>query len=55
VVLPKTPMIISPTFGSTWKESIIKTEQYIYGVDTSGKKIWRTSGRDFEILSDLKL
>lgn len=55
VVLPKTPMIISPTFGSTWKESIIKTDRYIYGVDTSGKKIWRTSGKDFEILSDLKL
>lgn len=35
------PRIISDKFGSQWKESIIKTPYYIYGVDTVAKKIWR--------------
>nr|DAT46343.1 MAG TPA: trimer Lung surfactant protein D coiled-coil trimerization [Caudoviricetes sp.] len=31
-------------YGSQWQESIIKTPYYVYGVDTVGKKIWRTNG-----------
>jgi hypothetical protein len=38
-------------FGSQWAESVIKTpgksgnnNQYVYGVDTAAKKIWRTNG-----------
>lgn len=51
-VLPDNPRVISDTFGSQWKESVIKTPYGIYGVDTVGKKIWRTDGTTFEIISD---
>lgn len=54
-VLPENPKMISDTFGSQWKDSIIKTPQGIYGVDTVGKKIWRTNGENFECLSDFKV
>jgi len=54
-VLPKNPKIISNTFGSLWDGSIIKTSRYIYGVDTVGKKIWRTNGETFDTISDLKI
>lgn len=54
-VLPENPEVISNTFGSQWADSVIKTDGYVYGVDTVGKKIWRTNGQDFEIISDLKV
>ena len=54
-VLPENPKIISDTFGSQWKDSIIKTPLGIYGVDTIGKKIWRTNGEIFECISDFKV
>ncbi len=54
-VLPENPKILSDTFGSQWRESIIKTPQGIYGVDTIGKKIWRTNGQNFECISDFKI
>lgn len=54
-VLPENPKIISDTFGSQWKDSIIKTPTGIYGVDTVGKKIWRTNGENFECISDFKV
>jgi len=54
-VLPENPRIISDTYGSQWKESIIKTDSYVYGVDTIAKKIWRTNGSNFEIISDFKV
>ncbi len=54
-VLPQNPNIISDTFGSQWRESIIKTPYGIYGVDTIAKKIWRTNGKDLECLSDFKV
>lgn len=54
-VLPENPKIISDTFGSQWKDSIIKTPMGIYGVDTVGKKIWRTNGENFECISDFKV
>jgi hypothetical protein len=50
-VLPENPKIISDTFGSQWAESVLKVPgitgdapQYVYGVDTVAKKIWRTDG-----------
>jgi len=46
---------LSIEYGSTWKDSIIQTPNYIYGVDTVGKKIWRTNGRQFELISDFKV
>ena len=61
-VLPETPRVISDMFGSQWPESILKvpgksgdTVQYVYGVDTVAKKIWRTDGVSFECISDLKV
>lgn len=54
-VLPENPKIISDTFGSQWKDSVIKTPMGIYGVDTVGKKIWRTNGENFECISDFKV
>lgn len=54
-VLPENPKVLSRTFGSGWIDSIIPTETYIYGVDTVGKKIWRTNGEGFEVISDFKI
>jgi hypothetical protein len=54
-VLPENPKMLSDRFGSQWSESVIKTENFVYGVDTVGKKIWRTNGTKFEIISDFKV
>lgn len=54
-VLPENPKILSSMFGSQWPDSVIQTPYYIYGVDTIGKKIWRTNGETFEIISDFRV
>lgn len=54
-VLPENPKMLSDTFGTQWPESIIKTPYYVYGIDTVGKKIWRTNGQMFECISDFKI
>lgn len=54
-VLPENPRMLSDMYGSQWAESVIKTPYYVYGVDTIGKKIWRTNGQEFEIISDFKI
>ena len=54
-VLPKTPRVISPTFGSQWIDSICKTSTGIYGVDTVAKKIWKVDSNGIEIISDLRI
>ncbi len=54
-VLPKNPRVISNTYGSIWEDAIVKTPNFIYGLDTIGKKIWRTNGEKFELISDLKI
>lgn len=55
-VLPKNPGVLSNTFGTLWPDSVVKTSRYIYGVDTVGKKIWRTDGESkFELISDMKI
>lgn len=54
-VLPENPKVLSDTFGSQWKESVIKTPYGVYGVDTVAKKIWRTNGTEFECISDFKV
>ena len=61
-VLPENPKIISDMFGSQWPESILKvpgktgnSPQYVYGVDTVAKKIWRTDGQTLECISDFKV
>ena len=52
LVLPERAKNLSNKFGSQWKDSIIATSNAIYGVDTIGKKIWRTNGNTFEVISD---
>ena len=47
--------IISDTYGSQWKDSIIKTPSGIYGVDTVAKKIWRVKEGQIELISDFKV
>ena len=61
-VLPENPRIISDMFGSQWAESILKvpgktgdSPQYVYGVDTVAKKIWRTDGQTLQCISDMKV
>lgn len=54
-VLPENPKTLSDTYGTQWPESVIQTPYFVYGVDTVGKKIWRTNGDQFEIISDFKI
>ena len=54
-ILPENPEVISDTYGSQWADSVIKTPNYVYGVDTVAKAIWRTDGRSIQLLSDLRL
>lgn len=54
-VLPENPKMLSDTYGTQWPESVVQTPYFVYGVDTVGKKIWRTNGDQFEIISDFKI
>lgn len=61
-VLPEAPTVISDMFGSQWADSILKTPgkrgdstQYVYGVDTIAKKIWKTDGSSLICISDAKV
>ena len=54
-VLPENPLVLSDMFGTQWPESVVKTPYYVYGIDTVGKKIWRTNGQAFDIISDFRV
>ena len=55
-VLPEQVTIISPDYGSYWADSIIRTPNGFYGVDTSTKKIWKFNDKEgFTLISDLKI
>ena len=54
-VLPENPNILSDMYGSQWKDSIIKTDSGIYGVDTVAKKIWVIRGQQVECISDMHI
>ena len=47
--------MITDTFGSQWRDSVIKTPGGVYGVDTTAKKIWRIKQGQIELISDLKV
>ena len=54
--LPQETTVISPTYGSMWKDSVIETQGYIYGLDTVAKLIWRIDANtNPQILSQLKV
>lgn len=54
-ILPKNPKVLSNSYGSLWADSVVKTSRFIYGIDTVAKKIWRTNGEMFEVISDFKI
>ena len=54
-VLPENPKMLNSNYGSQWIESVTVTPNYVYGVDTTAKKIWRTDGSTFEVISDFKV
>lgn len=54
-VLPEKPLMISQGIGSAWKDSVQVSQNYIYGVDTAAKKIWRTDGQKFDTFSDFRI
>ena len=61
-VLPENPIVLSDMYGSQWADSVLKVPgktgdavQYVYGVDTIAKKIWRTDGRSFQCISDMRV
>lgn len=55
-VLQEQVSVISPDYGSTWMESLIKTPNAYYGVDTSAKKIWKFNNTEgFTCISDFKI
>lgn len=61
-VLPEAPIVISDMFGSQWADSVLKvpgltgdSKQYVYGVDTVAKKIWRTDGQTLSCISDFRV
>lgn len=47
--------ILHSDFGSIWKDSIIKTDQGIFGVDSVAKKIWQIQGTEVTVISDMKV
>lgn len=53
-ILPEELTIISDEIGSLYKDSIISSDNYIYGIDTVQKKIWRY-GTQLEIISQSKI
>ena len=46
---------LNNNYGSTWPDSVIASNNYIYGIDPIAKKIWRTDGKTFELISDFKV
>ena len=53
--LASTPIMLSTDIGTQWPESVCCSQNYIYGVDTVAKKIWRTDGKSIELISDFKV
>ena len=46
---------LSTNYGCSWQEGVVATANFVYGIDTEAKKIWRTNGESFEIISDFKV
>lgn len=48
---------LNDTFGSIWKDSIIKTDNAVYGIDSVAKKIWKVdlTNLSLELISDSKV
>ena len=53
--LPPSCTMLSENIGSIWKDSILTTEQGIYGVDSVAKCIWKISANGLQILSEMHI
>lgn len=51
-VLAQKMQIISSEYGSDQQFSLIKTDEFIYGVDLNKNKVWRIRGGALELISD---
>ena len=54
-VINKVIKPLSTNYGCAFSEGIFVTTSYVYGVDLEAKKIWRTNGSEFEVISDFKI
>ncbi len=54
-ILPERLLILSDKYGSTHPTSIVKTQSGVYGIDIEQRKVWRTNGQNFELISDFKI
>lgn len=54
-VINKVIKVLSSNYGSIFSDSITVTANYVYGFDTTAKKIWRATDSSFEVLSDFKI
>lgn len=54
-VLPENPVVVSDTYGSKWKDSVISTPYGVFGIDSDSRKIWKTDGNQLQIISDFKV
>lgn len=54
-IIPDSLSVISDMYGTQWPESVCVTPNAVYGLDTVGKKIWKTDGKTFETISDFKV
>ena len=46
---------VSTNIGSQWRDSVKETENFVYGVDTNTKRIWRLVQGSLEFISDFKV
>lgn len=47
--------VLSDMYGTMWKDSVVTTPHFIYGIDTVAKKIWQIAGNKVNIISDQKV
>lgn len=47
--------VISDMYGTMWKDSVVTTDHFIYGVDTIAKKIWQIVGNKVNLISDQRV
>lgn len=47
--------VISDALGSKWKDSVISTGQFVYGIDTTAKKIWKLAGTQLTEISSFNI
>ena len=43
--------VLSDMYGTMWKDSVVTTDHFIYGVDTIAKKIWQIVGNKVNLIS----